>query len=302
MNELFWNATQEERMAGYYQKDGHYHCLLCDEKIEEGYVFPYNGAFVDAGKKMSLHIEEIHGGVLNHLTRQEKKRSGLSEQQRSILRLFYEGLSDQEVQKALNIGSISTVRNHRAILKDKERQAKTMTTAFELLAKVTEERKAKAKLEPATAMAEGEKGITEEVKAAIPKKHQKTAKAKPEVKPTRAKTKAHKEKKAKEVKESGVYQIRNMFNGKIYIGSTREINQLEGLKHQLNTRYFSNSTLQEDWNALGEESFAIEILEKFEEKGDVSKINERLGTMKKAWKEKLQPYGDKGYHRRERRG
>lgn len=386
MNELFWNATQEERKAGFYLKDATYYCLLCDQEVEDGYVFPLEGGFVDAKKKMMLHIEKDHGGVLNYLTRLEKKVSGLSEQQSGIVRLFYQGLSDHEVQKAMKIGSISTVRNHRATLKDKEKQAKTMATVFELLSEVTDDKKVKVKPHPTATMLDDRYDITEDEKDKVIEKYfldgpegkltnfyvkekhkiiilgqivrhfepvrryrekevdeilkevysedyvlirryliqygfldrekdgsfywikdakeasdkkakQTTGGKKATEQKQKALKKAYKEKVAKEVKESGVYQIRNMFNGKIYLGSAREISKLEGLTYQLNNRSFPNSKLQEDWNSLGESSFAIEILEKFEETGETSEVMKQLSDMKKDWKQKLQPYGDKGYHR-----
>ena len=49
------------------------------------------------------------------------------------MQLFYQGKSDAEVQKEMGIGSASTIRNHRFVLKEKERQAKLFLVLMELL-------------------------------------------------------------------------------------------------------------------------------------------------------------------------
>jgi len=59
--------------------------------------------------------------------------TGLTEHQSHILRLFYEGKSDQEIKEELEIGSATTIRHHRFALKEKERQAKTLMVMMELL-------------------------------------------------------------------------------------------------------------------------------------------------------------------------
>ena len=59
--------------------------------------------------------------------------TGLTEHQSHILRLFYEGKSDQEIKEELEIGSATTIRHHRFALKEKERQAKTLLVMMELL-------------------------------------------------------------------------------------------------------------------------------------------------------------------------
>ena len=383
MNELFWEATQSDRMAGYCRAEDEYICLFCDFKTEEGYIFKREEGLVDAKKQMMLHIEEVHGGVLSYLTSLDKKVSGLSVQQSSILRMFYEGLSDHNIQKQLAIGSISTVRNHRHALKEKEKQVKTMATIFDLLAQNTDEKKMPVRPHPTATLLDDRYNITSEDKDKVIEKYfpdgpegrlttfyvkekfkivilgqiirhfervrryrekevdvilqsvypedyvlirryliqygfldrerdgsyywvkeageAKNKEVQKDQVRKKALKKAYKEKVAKEVIESGVYQIRNMFNGKIYLGTARDIHKLEGIKFQLATRSFPNSSLQEDWLALGEENFAIEVLESFPEGKDYEEVSKKLSELKEKWKEALEPYGDKGYHRKSRR-
>lgn len=50
----------------------------------------------------------------------DNKLTGLTDHQKSLLLLFYQGKSNQEVQEELEIESASTVRHHRFALKEKE--------------------------------------------------------------------------------------------------------------------------------------------------------------------------------------
>lgn len=392
MNELFWTASETERDAGYRMVEGHYQCLLCDHSIEAGYIFPKGDLFITAEKAMGFHIEEVHGGVLNYLTNLDKKMTGLSDHQSKIIQLFYQGMSDQEVQKTLKIGSISTVRNHRYALKEKEKQAKTMSTVMSLLARVGDDKKQMVQPHKTATMVDDrykttvdeqekaletyfpegpdgqlttfyvkeknklvilsaiikkfeevrrytEKEVDTILKKIYPEDHvmirryliqygfmdrekdcsiywvkdnekvnekkvkEKKVEAidKSDKKRKKALAKEYKAKVASEDIESGVYQVRNMLNGKVYIGSSRNIKKLEGLTFQLNNHSFVNSALQADWIALGKENFAIEVLESFVEDDNSMKTSKVIREMEQKWKEKIQPYGDKGYHRMARR-
>jgi hypothetical protein len=133
VTERFWNASLEELKRGFVQEEDHYVCLLCGEQVEKGIVYPEDGVFYEAGRYIRLHIERAHQSVFEHLIRLDKKFTGLSDHQNHLLRLFYEGKSDREVQEAMGIGSASTIRNHRFALKEKERQAKVFLVLMELL-------------------------------------------------------------------------------------------------------------------------------------------------------------------------
>jgi hypothetical protein len=82
---------------------------------------------------MRIHIENAHESVFDYLLGMDKKLTGLTEHQKKLLSLFYQGKNDKEVQKELEIGSASTIRHHRFALKEKERQAKTFLAMMELL-------------------------------------------------------------------------------------------------------------------------------------------------------------------------
>jgi len=132
-SDVFWNSSVEELKQGYVREDEHFVCLLCGERTELGVVYPEDGRFYDAEKAMRSHIGKAHGSVFEYLIGLDKKLTGLTEHQNSLLHLFYQGRSDDEVRKELGIGSASTIRNHRFVLKEKERQAKVYLALMELL-------------------------------------------------------------------------------------------------------------------------------------------------------------------------
>ncbi|MGG0737519.1 DUF2087 domain-containing protein [Niallia taxi] len=134
MNEdVFSNASLEELKKGYKEDSDAFVCLLCGDVIEKGIIYPYQEMLYEAERYMKLHIERNHQSVFAYLIGLDKKITGLTEHQSNLLGLFYQGKSDAEVQKELEIGSASTIRHHRFVLKEKERQAKTFLALMELL-------------------------------------------------------------------------------------------------------------------------------------------------------------------------
>jgi len=107
----------------------------------------------------------------------------------------------------------------------------------------------------------------------------------------------YKEKIENEKVFSGVYQIKNLVNEKIYLGASRQIKNFNKQIFLLNTGSFRNQELVKDWQEFGADSFEIKVLESFEEDGDFVGTTKKLKQMLNAWKSKLQPYGNQGYHR-----
>lgn len=133
ISELLWNASSEQLKNGYIEETEMYVCILCGSKVEKGFIYPQNNMLYEAEKFMKHHIEAEHESVFHYLIGLNKKLTGLTDHQNSLLRLFYEGRSDAEIQNELGIGSSSTIRNHRFVLKEKERQAKVFLAMMELL-------------------------------------------------------------------------------------------------------------------------------------------------------------------------
>jgi len=110
----------------------------------------------------------------------------------------------------------------------------------------------------------------------------------------------------KEIKEEyklkkfrmGVYQIKNKLNQKIFIGSSPDLDaKWNSQKFQLNAGLHPNFELQKDWTEHGEQNFTYEILELLnDEDFNATQIRKELKKLEDRFIEKLQPFGDHGYH------
>ncbi|GAA5219684.1 hypothetical protein GCM10025777_03140 [Membranihabitans marinus] len=74
-------------------------------------------------------------------------------------------------------------------------------------------------------------------------------------------------------KPIGVFQIRNLSNGKVFIDSSNNITS-KWNRHKMELKFGSHrhKTLQNDWNDLGEDQFVLEFLSelKIEDDDDVN--------------------------------
>src|ERR1044072_1760710 len=98
----------------------------------------------------------------------------------------------------------------------------------------------------------------------------------------------------------GIFQIRNLSNEKVFVGSSIIVDGIFNRhEFQLKMNGHSNKALQEDWNALGAENFAFEILEELEPRENLDDKAE-LTFLEDLWLEKLEPYGERGYNERKK--
>ena len=100
------------------------------------------------------------------------------------------------------------------------------------------------------------------------------------------------------IQPMGIYQIRNMINGKIFLGSSKDLKGIINRnKYQLKNGLHMNKEMQRDFSEAGEGSFSFEILDhltpKENMKGDYA---EELKMLEEMWLEKIQPYNEKGYN------
>ncbi|SHK50088.1 DUF2087 domain-containing protein [Desulforamulus aeronauticus] len=133
--DLFWQASLQDIKQGYvYKPDSdEFICLICGKSFSNGIIYPCNDQLLEAKKFIQYHIIQEHRSSFHFLLNLDKKVTGLTEHQKTLLALFYEGYSDQEVANALNTGSNSTIRNHRFTLREKQKQAKIFLALMELL-------------------------------------------------------------------------------------------------------------------------------------------------------------------------
>jgi hypothetical protein len=97
----------------------------------------------------------------------------------------------------------------------------------------------------------------------------------------------------------GIYQVKNLTNGKILIGSTKNLKARKNREWmEFETNRHPVKELQEVWNKLGEKGISFEIVDTLEPKKDDPLYNytKELQVLEELWLEKLQPYGERGYN------
>jgi len=104
------------------------------------------------------------------------------------------------------------------------------------------------------------------------------------------------------IQPMGVYQIRNKINGKILIGSSKDLKGiLNRIKFQLKNNLHVNKNMQNDFNEMGEANFSFEILDHLDPKENLERnYTKDLQILEKMWLEKLQPFNKKGYNKNNR--
>lgn len=114
----------------YNPDTGIYTCLICGKGFEAGEVFQFDKRFYEASKAVRIHIEKEHGSLFNILTSFDKKYIGITENQKELLSMFYEGLSDNEIAKKTGVAT-ATIRHQRFTFREKAKQAKLYLAIFE---------------------------------------------------------------------------------------------------------------------------------------------------------------------------
>lgn len=350
------NTSLTDLKRGYAEEVDHFTCLCCGTQVEKGIIYPVDGRLYEASRFIRHHIEAEHGSVFDHLLSLDKGATGLTDLQRRLLGLFHAGKSDAEVQKELGLGATSTVRNHRFLLKERERQARHFLALMELLHERDEQ--------PSPAPIKAPKGTPEEpvlrkyfphgtdgplltlsmrekqrlvVLAEVAKRFQRGRRyTEAEVNqlldplhpdyvtlrrylvdyrfldrvPDGGQYWLHEEEArpvnrrkelqalAKEIKvEAGIFQIKNNVNGKLLLMTTPDLKTINGKWTSLELGTHMNRELQEEFKAFGKEAFSIEVLEVLEqpESGPFD-LKDALKKLMSEWMERLQPYGERGYH------
>jgi len=120
---------------GYYRDEvsQRYICLFCDTSFEEGVIYPFDDLLLVAQRAAGRHVVEAHGEVFELLLKLGKQYTGVSEIQQTVLQRVYEGCSDREIAAELGGKSVSTVRNHRFLLRKRQKEAKIFLALMNLL-------------------------------------------------------------------------------------------------------------------------------------------------------------------------
>ena len=100
------------------------------------------------------------------------------------------------------------------------------------------------------------------------------------------------------VKPAGIFQVKNIANGKVLLGSSLNLEgPLNRHRFMLRIGSHTNKALQKDWDEFGSEKFVFEILEEVKRKDDPNfNLKDELTLLEMIWLEKLQPFGERGYN------
>jgi hypothetical protein len=96
----------------------------------------------------------------------------------------------------------------------------------------------------------------------------------------------------------GIFLIRNNLNDRVFVGSGLDLHGIINRhKFDLTNGSHRNKQLQLDWNELGSNNFAFEIVDELaaREGADVD-YRAELNSLEELWLEKLQPFGERGYN------
>jgi len=104
------------------------------------------------------------------------------------------------------------------------------------------------------------------------------------------------------IQPMGIYQIRNTVNGKLFLGSAKDLRGIiNSNRFQLRNGLHRNKELQKDFNEIGEGGFVFEIVDSLQPaEGANRDYTQELKTLEAMWLERLQPYGERGYIARSR--
>jgi len=86
----------------------------------------------------------------------------------------------------------------------------------------------------------------------------------------------------------GVFAVRSTATGEAWVGSFTNLESMRNrLWFSLRLGMHRDTSLQEAWNAQGEQAFAYEILEKFDDDLCAIELNDRLKERKRHWAAQL---------------
>lgn len=101
---------------------------------------------------------------------------------------------------------------------------------------------------------------------------------------------------------AGVFQIKNNTTGKVFLGSSLNIDgPLNAHKFMLSSGSHRNTALQKDYKTYGETAFSFEVLATVDIKDEPGfNLENELEILEDLWFEELQPVGEKGYNRNQK--
>ena len=101
----------------------------------------------------------------------------------------------------------------------------------------------------------------------------------------------------------GVYRVRNTVNERSLVAASVDLPaMLNRQRTQLRLGAHPNRTLQKDWNELGAEAFAFEVLDTLSppDRPDYDPSDD-LRVLEELWLDRLSPFEERGYNAKPKR-
>ena len=127
-----WDANAEDIRCGYRINDNEAECLFCGQRYHLQEIYAHDDRWVLGERKMNLHVKNVHGSSLAMLLRLGPEALGISAMQLEMIQAFASGQSDQEIAKEKGV-TLSTIRNYRFKLREKQKQAQLFFMMMNLL-------------------------------------------------------------------------------------------------------------------------------------------------------------------------
>lgn len=128
------NLTAREIADGYTFDESRnaYICTDCGKVFETSEIFCFADRYFEASRAVRMHAASEHGNRLSEILLSEDKYLQLTDNQKELLRLFSEGISDSEAAGRLHV-SPSTVRHQRFVFREKAKAAKMYMAVWEMV-------------------------------------------------------------------------------------------------------------------------------------------------------------------------
>ena len=98
----------------------------------------------------------------------------------------------------------------------------------------------------------------------------------------------------------GIFRVHNTVSDRSFVGRSLDLPSiLNRMRAQLSFGGHPNRALQRDWNELGPDAFAFEVLDTLPPTDDEAyDPADDLSILEALWLERLQPYDERGYMKR----
>lgn len=97
----------------------------------------------------------------------------------------------------------------------------------------------------------------------------------------------------------GVFMIKNLVNGRIYIGAATNLDgAINRNRFELTLKTHRNKKLLHDWLEHGPDAFSFEVIDTVRQDDEPGTDYEsELAAMREMWREEYGAYGENGYNR-----